>query len=245
MEPVKAQNYYDFLGTDQQDFYFNENEDPVPVCMTKKYRDFIDLKGIRPAYIFEPINNDSMYQQEYDAEYYREANERARRGLVFITSTYEKVIDVSINFKEEAFKIDIDEGTLWIFRINSTTAISLGASFKESKIPDGARLSLFYNNYDHDYSSPNVRLGDMYIPVSLRLNIQRDEKLNDVYIEYFEPKNAAFSPELIIDKLIYGYGNQGRHESLFQENLLKGAYGKTTKECNNDIVCQVGEPWKN
>lgn len=213
MESVTAQGYDDFLGTDQQDFYFDENEEQVPVCLSQKYKDIIDLKEIRPAYIFEPINNDSMYQQEYDAEYYREANERARRGLVFITSTYEKVIDVSINFKEEAVKFEIDEGAFWIFRINSTTAMSLGADFEITEIPEGARFSLFYNNYDHDYSSPNVRLGDMYIPVSLRLNIQRDEKLNDVYIEYFEPKNAAFSPELIIDKLIYGYGKQGRRRS--------------------------------
>lgn len=237
-----AQTAQDYFNTSQHDFYFDEEDNEVPVCLTRKYRDAIDLDQLKVSYSFGHINNDSMYQVEYDAEYFE------RMAQYSISSSYSVQKDVELNFKERATRIPIDEGTLWIFRLNSVTAHSLGAIFEPVILPSGARFTYFTKDCCKD-AFAGVYLADgsaMQFGWSIQTSFNNEyenRRLDDIYLEYFEPVDAAYSPDLIIKKLIYGYGNQAK-QRLESMGPLKGGYGDLAWQCNNDVVCGSLSHWQ-
>ncbi|ASB48962.1 T9SS type B sorting domain-containing protein [Alkalitalea saponilacus] len=224
---------------DVPNFLTGLNGEESPVVFSQKYFGKFNLDEIKTSYEFAPVNNDSMYLVEYDEEYFRK-----RPGL---GSTYQKMYEVYIDFKEHATKFELDEGTLWIFKITATTAVSLGFSFKtNTKIPEGARFSYYINDpfekYHYGEVDDHTSLSFLYSIRQLEYGDEEEYvRFNDFYIEYFEPHDALFSPNLIIDQLDYGYGNR---RNYMKSTILKGAHGESEFQCLNDIVCPVGEYWK-
>ncbi len=119
---------------------------------------------------------------------------------------------------------------LWQLQISSEGAYSLNVIFSYFLIPEGATLFIF--NTDHSqvigaftYRNITDWLGLATMPVSG----------DAVVIEYYEPAEAAFQGEIIIESV--------GHDFLGIFTSKDGQFG-ASGDCNVDINCDAGEDWK-
>jgi hypothetical protein len=119
---------------------------------------------------------------------------------------------------------------LWQLHIKSEGAYSLNVIFSYFLIPEGA--SVFIYNAEHTqvigaftYKNISDWLGLATSPVAG----------NELIIEYFEPAEAGFHGELVIESVGHDYlGVFGNKDGQF------GASG----DCNVDINCDAGDDWQ-
>lgn len=82
-----------------------------------------------------PMDNDSVFEAE-------------RHWLLAetpeVSPSYTIQIDTTLALKDIACKIEIDEGTLWILKIKSTTSTQLGIIIERTQIPKGAGICVMW-----------------------------------------------------------------------------------------------------
>lgn len=118
----------------------------------------------------------------------------------------------------------------WRLNIGSENALNLSVNFDNFHLPEGSSLYL-YNNDKSDllgaYTSINNSesniLGSWFV------------KGDNLWIEYFEPKEVNGQGKLHITDIIHGYRLNGEHQSNFGQKGLNDS-----GDCNQDVDCFVG-----
>jgi PKD repeat protein len=135
-----------------------------------------------------------------------------------------KNIDVNINMETSGTWDLLPNGDkLWRIRIYSQGALTMNFKFSKYTLPDGATLFLY--NEDHSevlgsFTSANNQASGIFATTLI--------PGETITLEYYEPANAAFSGELIIDRVTHGYQN------VF-DFAAKG-FG-TSGSCERNVAC--------
>jgi hypothetical protein len=115
---------------------------------------------------------------------------------------YAVVNKVTIDLKAVSTSTYSDnyKGTIWRYRIEAKDARSIQLIFSKYRVPDGAQLFIYNENYtivNGAYTTLNVR-DDLSFVVG-------DFPGNYLIIEYFEPADAQFEGELVIGGISQAY----------------------------------------
>lgn len=177
----------------------DENGEPIPFALSKKYNKLIDLSKVKTCEL-KSYNNDSLYVQ-YNK--HKTEIENVTIGM--------PAIDTLINLKTKATKFKINEGTLWLYKIESKTAEMLYAEIKKFVMPEGAYICIFPKQLKLDMKAPRF----FYKKDAASLpNIHSHQYGNQLYIEYFEPKGSTTSNKVILNKIGYIF-------AIGSRNILK------------------------
>jgi hypothetical protein len=121
------------------------------------------------------------------------------------------------------------DGRLWLLRLQSPGAKSLNLGITRFDMPQGAKLWIYdpaHTQVEGPYTaSHRSRLGSLWTPV-----IEGEEMV----VEVFVPTGVA-QPVIEIGTVNQGYASLGK----------SGLFGTSEGTCENDVVCSVGDPWRN
>ena len=140
-----------------------------------------------------------------------------------------KNIDVNINLKEKAVVDTLPNGKLYRLAIKSENAKTINLRFSNYKIPKDATLYI-YNSDKSDiiggFTNANMQVENIFATGLI--------KGNNIILEYYEPYEADFSGELIIDRITHGFRGINGFNKDFEDS------GK----CNINVACDDGT-WQN
>ena len=140
-------------------------------------------------------------------------------------------IPVNINLENSGTWDLLDDGSrIWRIKIKSEDAFSINLIFDEYRLPNGAELFAYSENFEMVLgaftSLNNKDYGGMAISP-----IEGDV----IFLEYFEPNFTDFRGQLNISHVVHGY-----KDVFFQENRDYGDSGS----CNNNVNCPEGDMWE-
>ena len=140
-------------------------------------------------------------------------------------------IPVNINLENSGTWDLLDDGSrIWRIKIKSEDAFSINLIFDEYRLPNGAELFAYSENFEMVLgaftSFNNKDYGGMAISP-----IEGDV----IFLEYFEPNSTDFRGQLNISHVVHGY-----KDVFFQENRDYGDSGS----CNNNVNCPEGDMWE-
>jgi len=138
---------------------------------------------------------------------------------------FAKVFPVNINFKQKSRKTEDNNNTVWILKIKSENAKSIGLVFSNFEIPESAKLFIYDENKKHligAITNKNNKqtkiLPTTYLPV------------DELIIEYSEPKNSKNKADFIVSQISHDY---------------RGAFEKgDSQDCEVNINCSEGDDWQ-
>jgi hypothetical protein len=141
--------------------------------------------------------------------------------------------NVNYNFNNSGTWSILPNGDrFWRINISSKNALHLSVNFNSFYLPEGATLHL-YNNDKTDlqgaYTIKNNNLAEMLGSWFV--------KGDNIWIEYFEPKEVFNQGRFNINKIFHGYRLANKHQ--IDSDL---AYLKINESgsCNHDVNCSVG-----
>jgi hypothetical protein len=125
---------------------------------------------------------------------------------------------------------------LWRLKIVSKGALSLGVTFAEYHLPEGAKLFIYSSDQLYHigaFTSTNNKvsgyLGTTPIPG------------DELIVEYYEPADVSFNAGLTIETVAHGYRDIFKIAKDISQNKGFGDSGN----CNNNVVCEEAEDWQN
>lgn len=168
----------------------------VPFSLTEKYKNVINISTVKTC-MLKSYNNDSLYKANN-----KDIKVEGKSFGVVMNSGIR--IDTLINYKSAASRYKIDEGTLWIYRIESKTAEMLAITINPLVIPEGAYICIFPKKEEFETMGPKLFFKkDIINPDFFKYRYG-----NQLYIEYFEPdkvdKKANFNISRIDYIFLYG-----------------------------------------
>jgi hypothetical protein len=155
-------------------------------------------------------------------------------------NSFAQAVPFTIDLKQNSTKIELEDGYLWLLRLNSRSAKNLQFFFKDFYIPEGATLHIYNQRGDFilgaftsDNINPDGRFSTSLFPDKIAI------------LEYFEPKSAEFAGRLIIDKFSHGYKNIGtsditERDGQAVESTISDKYG-ASGSCTINIACSQGD----
>jgi len=154
--------------------------------------------------------------------------ERGKTGPLRYAATTEVSVTPATHGTWEA----VPGGRLWRLRVLSAGATDLNFGFSTCWLPEGATLHLSSEKEDYfqgPYSArDNKEHGQLWTPV-----VPGDRAV----IELFVPTKVDAEPRLHLTSINRGY------RDLFHRR--KDLDTPKAGTCNNDVVCPVGDPWRN
>ncbi|MFK7787720.1 MAG: secretion system protein Por, partial [Crocinitomicaceae bacterium] len=127
-----------------------------------------------------------------------------------------------------------DGSRLWRLGITCNGAITINLLLEDLNIPAGASLYLFDKDKTNKIGAYTVR------------NNREDGMLGtemiygeNMVVEYHEPANVAGEGSLTISSVVHGY----RTLTHIQNELTRAL--NSSGNCNIDVNCPLGDPWKN
>lgn len=119
---------------------------------------------------------------------------------------------------------------VWRLGFHSEGAFAMNLSFSKFNIPEGAELYVY--NADRSFTigkftSANTMDGNIFFTQDVAGDL--------IYIEYFEPHNAAFEGTIEIEDV-----------GICERNLfghMKGAIGDAVGDCHIDVTCPEAAGW--
>ncbi|WP_127844779.1 T9SS type A sorting domain-containing protein [Psychroflexus aestuariivivens] len=139
---------------------------------------------------------------------------------------------VSLGFEDGKW-FELDNGDkVWIMNIQSKDAKTMNFIFDEYHIPEGARL-YFYSDDRRDLLGAYTQTQNRDDMIFGSWLIDGD----NIWIEYYEPRDADFKGQLHISKAIHGYRSMSDNPDLEKGLNDSGA-------CNQDVDCPVGSDFE-
>ena len=158
-----------------------------------------------------------------------------------------------------------DGSRTWRLRVVSPGAFSLNFGFSRFRLPDGATVHFYpvtavpeqAGGMAHSRSGLVGPAGNASADASVVAALAWDGPYestdaspdgqfwtaivpgDDAMIELWVPAEAAFEPELVIAQVGHDY----RGFASLARSLLDP--GEKQGSCNNDVICPVGDPWRN
>lgn len=210
---------------------YNEEGDVVPFSLAEKYKTLIDTAKVNTRE-FKSYDNDSLFNfyNHQKLELYKKSS-----GVSGFT------VDSSlIDLKKVATKYDINEGTVWIYKIESKTAYGFDIQFKHLLIPEGGYFCVYSNGSDppriyqtEDLNGPQFTTGMFG---------------NKIFLEFFEPKKARKGNPIIISNINYTFYSpfKKKDEEINNGSNLKlksGNFGTAVNNCQYNVVCPEVSSW--
>lgn len=180
-----------FTLTVKAQFVRNDEGRIIPYSMSAKYKNVINTSTVKTC-MLKSYNNDSLY-----IAYNKTNNSDAK--IMGDTKTSGISIDTLINLKSAASRYNIDEGTVWIYRIESKTAKRLAITINPLVIPEGAYISIFPKKENLEAMDPKIYLKKDIVGSNFFKYIHG----NQLYIEYFEPNNVDKKANINISRIGY------------------------------------------
>jgi hypothetical protein len=121
-----------------------------------------------------------------------------------------------------------DGSRIWRYRVRSEGALSLNFGFSRFLLPEGATIHVYdpeRRNVYGPYIGEQAVEGEFWTPI-----LPGDRAV----IELFVPAGAAFEPEIVLASVNHDYRGFGE---IAAQKTYQGS-------CNNDVVCAVGDPWR-
>lgn len=179
------------------------------------YKDISDLRienKINTLHL-PSYNNDSLYWVNNAKILYSEQTRKYTQGY---TRTRGFLIDTTLNFFEVANKLKIKEGYLWLYKISSPTAFSLGVRLKNLQLNSTEYICAFSNLHDSInrltlFPYPYVKTGDdikqemEYRPILKERGYNISDIGNIFILEIFSPNNSIQNSGLTIESVSYDY----------------------------------------
>lgn len=185
----------------------NDLNDPLPFSLRTEIREKIKPELLEATYVTNAYNNDSLLVVMNPP-----GTKRLKAGIVIDSTAY--------NFKEVANYYDIGHGNLWLYKLTSPTAKELSVAFEKFAIPDGALLSCYQLNN----SSPFVEGTGGYYTDNWEYFLGALSTMgNELFIEYYEPKEVTESVEIIFKNIVYFF-TDGIRVSLDDIHKKKSRY---------------------
>ena len=174
----------------------------------------------------EIIKLESIIKIEYpkidNEEEHKRADEFAEKYGYGTGKFYGIDVPVKLDLKKEATVVDVDSGKVYLLELISPTAYALQVYFGAFKLPKGSRIfvynsdrKVFLGSFTHENNFKNNKFWTEFI------------KGNSLIIEYYEPKEIDFEPELHIESLVHTF-------------LRSGPFSSDTggsAECNINVNC--------
>lgn len=204
---------------------------PIPISLIQKYKDIINPSSLKPNFVTDSYDNDSLFQVENTN---RDSNSDTFIGGI------NKEFDREMWFKKTAYKFEVDTGTIWLFKVSTLTGKAVGVVLDSLNLPEGSQLSYFY--YLPEEQEPVYKIhGVDGINLTFGVSIITNES-SELYIEYFECNHSKF--DFKIRKWIYLFAtktvNSLDYTTNNESSLKSGRHGTSklnTSSCNNDINC--------
>jgi len=181
-----------FTLTVNAQFVRNDEGRIIPYSMSAKYKNVINTSTVN-ACLLKSYNNDSLYIAYNKQDSKREAKIMGNTKISGIS------IDTLINLKSAASRYKIDEGTVWIYRIESKTAKGLAITINSLVIPQGAYISIFPKKEELETMDTKIYFKKDIVGSSFFKYIHG----NQLYIEYFEPNNIDKKASINISRIGY------------------------------------------
>lgn len=167
----------------------------VPFSLTDKYKNIIKTDEIH-SLVLPSFNNDSLCRIKNNGKGLNELGNNFAAGFP---------IDSLISFKKNARLFEIEEGTLWVFTIESLTADGLGIYIKDFDLLPGCYFSVIPGFYPYEFEEPETYIqGDIPERILERGLYESVDNVKMV-LEYFEPKGTIQSRDYFINNLTYFY----------------------------------------
>ncbi|MDX2443308.1 MAG: T9SS type A sorting domain-containing protein [Bacteroidales bacterium] len=125
---------------------------------------------------------------------------------------------------------EVDKGRIWQVRLKSVGAHSMHLIFSQYNLPPGATVYIYNAEKTHILGAftdeNNKAWGGLGVAPVVG---------DEIFVEYYEPKDASFSGMLSIGEIGHGY------RDIFGIN--DNRFGLSEK-CNKDIICSVADDWQ-
>ncbi len=172
---------------------YDKWDDIVPFSQSEKYKEIIDASSIH-SMVLSSYNNDSLFRKANNGK------SRSEIGGAFAAGFH---IDTTIDIRKYGKRIDIEEGSLWIYTIESKTAESLTPRIKKFNVPDGAYLSFITIDWEQDPETfTKESLQDYHKSIDLYVAGIDGRR---AIIEYFEPKEVISDFPILLYQVTYYY----------------------------------------
>jgi lysyl endopeptidase len=138
-----------------------------------------------------------------------------------------KAVEVDIDFIRDATKLTIDDSSIFFYKISSKKAYSINLIFDRFSLASNASLEIYNNQKTMIYG-----------PVTSKNNPSNGVFWTDlikgesIIVQLTVIGKDTQQTKLHIDKVIHGY-----------QNTFAG-FGQSAN-CNRDIACPEGNPWRN
>jgi hypothetical protein len=199
----------------------------IPFSLSHKYKNLIDTSKINTR-LYNSYNNDSLFTK-LNKKYGFTKNSSIKIGVMPIDST-------QIDFKQVASKFIIDEGTVWMYRLESKTAEGFAIHLSLILMPD----SEYFSFYSNDVDPPNV---------FLKKDITNNKISGITYgtqlvFEFFEPKKTINGNPIIIKQInyifIYPFKTKEKStETGDNINLKSVGHGNAFNQCQRNLDCTI------
>jgi hypothetical protein len=207
-------------------FSYDEDGQIIPFAMGEKYKNLIDTSKVSTCHL-KSYNNDSLY---------KEKNKNINSQLEAVGFP----IDTLIDLKALATKYKIENGTIWLYKIESKTAEMLSIKIDHLDLPEGAYLSLFPKQNKLKIHGPKT-----FTKENLKYPTFIDKVHgNQLFIEYFEPNNAVKNASIKISSIGYIYASPLKKKDKVELNendtdvhLKSGSFGTSINACQKNVVC--------
>ena len=138
---------------------------------------------------------------------------------------------INYNINNSGTWINLDNGDrIWLFNISSKKALHLSLNFNDFYIPEGAYLYM-YNNDKSDLQGAYTKLNNNKENAFGSWLIKGD----NIWVEYFEPKEVKEQGRLNISEIIHIYRLEGKHQFTKNTKVLN-----SSGDCNQDVDCSIG-----
>ncbi len=173
-------------------FKYDQWGNIVPFGRSEKYAKSISEKRLSDI-VLPAYNNDSLFRMHNNGKSISEV------GSAFVGAI---PIETTMNIKKDGTKVEIKEGTLWIFEVSTKTAESLNLKIRKFNIPDGAYLSFYSVQYpDQD---PTTFTKESVQKRNREPRWYSSTNFGDVVrIEYFESSGSTSNEEIILYNIDY------------------------------------------
>ena len=190
----------------------------------KHYTPFFlfENKSEIPFYILPDVDTKKLLRED------RKNEDNGEKKL-----RYASLLDVEISPGDKGEWHILENGDrIWILKIVSPGAYSLGVLFERYHLPEGARLFIYNSNKKHirgAFTSKNNKSSNILAIAPV--------KGDEIVLEYYEPKDVKFKGELLISSIAHDYKN------IFNYLEQSKGYGQSG-ECNVNINCSAGDDWQ-
>jgi hypothetical protein len=160
----------------------------IPFSLSEKYKNLIDTSKINTR-LYKSYDNDSLFT------FYNKNLTNSKNSSLSIVGM--KIDSTIIDFMKVSSKFQIDEGIVWIFRLESKTAEGFNLQFINLAIPEGG----YFCVYSNDIDPPIVNLSNE-ITNSI---IAKSTLGSQIIIEIFEPSTSINRSSVKISSVNYRF----------------------------------------